>query len=82
MGLRDDFKRPLNEVKNVLLRRIALIIISFIMIPTIVVLGIAYGTFNAIVEIKGGILALCWNGEELTRSQSIDKATKEILMPD
>ena len=81
MSLRDDFKRPLNEVKNALLRRIPLIVTSFIMIPTIVVLGIVYGIFNAIVEIKG-ILALCWNGEELTRSQSIDKATKEILMPD
>jgi type III secretory pathway component EscR len=63
MNLRDDFKRPLNEIENVLLRRIALIITSFVMIPVIVTLGVVCGILDATVEIRE-IFVLCWKGEK------------------
>jgi len=69
MGLRDDFKRPLNEIENVMLRRTALIITSFIMIPVIVIMGIIDGIFDAMIETKG-VFIICWKGQKLKRGKT------------
>lgn len=67
MSLREDFKRPLDEVENVYLRRGALIIMSLVMIPVILLMGVAvcvfYGISLSMKEVKLFTTSI-WNGKK------------------
>lgn len=62
MSLREDFKRPLNEVENVILRRLALVVTSFVMVPTALTFGMLFGAIMTSLKIRHFFVS-CWKGK-------------------
>ncbi len=62
MSLREDFKHPLDEVNNAFLRRGALILTSFVMIPVIFIFYVLTGKADFIRDLNN-FLSLCWVGK-------------------